>query len=230
MNKYKHLFFDLDGTVWDFKHNSQEVFKEIFSKPELHIVLEDFEKFKRAYQLHCDKLWARYRDGKIEKHELRFQRFYLTIREFGLSGRSLAQKIDNEYIRLSPTKTRLIPHTIEVLEYLSSKYRLYILTNGFNEVQFPKLDNSKLSKYFTGVITSETVGYLKPRPEIFNYALHLTKARKSESLMIGDDLEVDIIGAMNYGIDQVYLNLSAATSPKVSTYEINSLLELKGIL
>jgi putative hydrolase of the HAD superfamily len=231
MKKYKHIYFDLDRTLWDFEANALETFRDIFEKYKLQHIFDSFEAFHQTYKKHNEKLWLDYREQKITKQDLRNRRFVLTLNEFGVEDDKLAQQLGDDYIALSPQKTRLFPGTHEVLDYLTEKqYKLHIITNGFNEVQFIKLKNSKLEHYFSKVVTSENAGAQKPHPEIFHYALSSVHARKQESLMIGDDLTGDIIGAKKYGIDQVFCNFIGQQHKEQPTYEIDDLRKLTEIL
>ncbi|SEH05466.1 YjjG family noncanonical pyrimidine nucleotidase [Candidatus Venteria ishoeyi] len=230
MKKYKHIYFDLDRTLWDFESNSEDTFRDILKKYDLLSKLGSFEKFLTTYRKFNDRLWHQYRDKLIEKKILSWKRFYLTLLEFGINDIDLSKEIGEDYLTISKTKKKLFPFTHEILRYLHEKYSLHIITNGFEEVQFSKLDNCNLRKYFTEIITSEKVGVQKPNPEIFEFALHTAKAKREESLMIGDDVEVDIKGAMNQGIDQVHFNFIKQTARTKATYEITSLIELKEIL
>jgi len=227
---YKHIFFDLDRTLWDFDQNMNDALRDIFFDFNLDSVFPDVKTFISTFTKHNDYLWEKYRLGELKKDILRFKRFDLTLRDYGVNNQLLAKKIGEEYIRITPTKTALIPHTREVLEYLNQKYKLHIISNGFNEVQFPKLEKCHIAQYFDKVITSESSGYHKPCPEAFGYSLSSANARKEESIMIGDDLEIDIIGAKKFGIDQVYFNRHNIAHKTKPTHEIHTLLELKKIL
>lgn len=230
MKKYRHILFDLDGTLWDFEGNSKEAFADIFKDYNLSVLDNDFRKFEEVYHKHNNRLWDDYREGKVEKEVLRWTRFYLTLKEFGIDDKSLAEKIDQQYITISPEKTRLIPFTLEILEYLKPQYNLHVVTNGFNEVQFTKLQNARLNGFFSQIITSEMAGCLKPHPEFFMYTLAIIRAKESECLMIGDSYHADIEGAMTVGMDQVYFNPAGEPFQLEPTYEIKSLLELKEFL
>lgn len=228
---YSDLFFDLDHTLWDFNKNSEETLEELFNLYALkELGISAFEDFLHTYRKVNDLLWEQYRHGSISKTELRSTRFNLTFKEYKLEHPELAKKIDQDYISKSPTKTHLFPYTLEVLEYLSSKYRLHIITNGFEEVQDIKMSASGLQPYFHHKITSDLVGVNKPDPKIFTYALRSTGAKRNQSLMIGDNLPVDIIGARNVGMDQVYFNPEKAIHSANPTYEISCLSELKRFL
>ncbi|MBN2348964.1 MAG: YjjG family noncanonical pyrimidine nucleotidase [Bacteroidales bacterium] len=230
MGHYIHLFFDLDGTLWDFKANARAALSEIFNNYSLHSVISDFDLFVDTYAARNEILWEKYRKGLIKKEFLRSERFRKTLAEFNIYDEQLVQLIGDSYIALSPAKTIMVPHTLEILEYLHKRYSLYIITNGFKEVQHQKLDNCGLTGFFKKVFTSDGIGFQKPRTEIFNHSLSAVHARKSQSLMIGDDLDVDILGAKKAGIDQVYFNPNGENHNFSVTFEINTLLELKKIL
>ncbi|MDK2978460.1 MAG: putative hydrolase of the superfamily [Bacteroidales bacterium] len=230
MKKYKHIYFDLDRTLWDFDSNAKETFQDIYEKHELHKIFNKFDNFYHTYVKHNERLWKIYRDGKIKKSVLAFKRFALTLEEFGVKDEGLAKIIGQDYIEISPTKKRLFPGTYETLEYLKNKYNLYIITNGFNEVQFTKLKNSKLDTFFKKIFTSENAGAQKPNAKIFEHALKSVNARKKESVMIGDDIDTDIIGAKKFGLDQVYFNPLGKKHSEDITHEITSLKELQNIL
>lgn len=229
-SKYKFIFFDLDRTIWDFDSNSSLTFKEIFDYRKLYNIFPDFDSFINTYKLINEELWDKYRKGEITKNELRTSRFLYTLNKFNVNDISLAENIGNDYINESPKKTIVFPHTYEVLEYLHKKYTLAIITNGFREVQTVKLKNCNLEKYFTKLICSEDTGYQKPNPKIFQYSLSSLNAKKTESLMIGDDINVDIIGAKNFKIDTVYCNFINDTKSNVPNFQISSLDELLKIL
>jgi putative hydrolase of the HAD superfamily len=230
MSPYKHIFFDLDRTIWDFDRNSGETIKELFFKYQLDRSIGDPENFIQVYHEVNLELWSYYRRGEMTKDILRTKRFRMSLAHFGITDDELAEKIGDEYLANSPTKTLLIPHAREILDYLLPAYHLHIITNGFLTTQQIKLKNCELEPYFQSLTTSEVVGHNKPRPEIFHQALSAVNARKKESLMIGDDLEVDILGARKYGIDQVFLNRDGVVHNDPVTFEFESLLELKDIL
>lgn len=230
MKTYEHIYFDLDRTIWDFDTNAKATFKDIFTRYNLAEIFEHFDHFYNSYVKHNDQLWSDYREGKIEKSVLSYKRFWLTLNEFGVDDEELARRIAHDYITISPTKKELFPYAHETLHYLQKKYKLYVITNGFNEVQFTKLRNSNLDQYFEKVFTSEDAGAQKPNPVIFEHALTKVNANKEQSLMIGDDLQVDILGAKAFGLDQVYFNPFNRDHSEEITHEINSLKELQEIL
>jgi len=228
---YKHIFFDLDHTLWDFERNAEETKKEMFENLRLkERGIKDYETFRENYVGINQALWALYREDKVGKDELNFRRFYDTLCVLGVDDRELGEKMAAFFIEGISSKTYLFPHAKELLEYLYPKYPLHIITNGFEEVQYRKLKTSGMDSYFTTVITSEAAGFKKPDPEIFEYALRQTGALAGESLMIGDDLEVDIAGARQLGIDQVYVNHERKKHNDPVTLEVFSLDEIIGNL
>jgi putative hydrolase of the HAD superfamily len=229
--QYKHLFFDLDHTLWDFEANSRQTLEELYHS--LHLKdkgVYDFDLFHKSYTVHNDKLWERYRNGFIKVDELRWKRMWLTLLDFKIGDEPLARQMGILFLDALPTRTILFPYTLEILNYLRGKeYRLHLITNGFEKTQHSKLEHAGLSTYFTEVVTSEGSNSLKPHKEIFEYALQRTGAEKKESIMLGDSLEVDIQGAMNAGIDQVYVNHLGIEPAITPTYMVHSLKELERI-
>lgn len=231
ITKYKHLFIDLDKTLWDFDANAQITLNELYDTFRLKDKgIRDFDCFLTYYKAYNHTLWDQYKRGKIDKEFLSIDRFYGSLKNFRLDDMALAKTMAGEYIRISPTKTKLYPNAIEVVENLSKKYQLHILTNGFSEVQFVKVEKSGLAPFFKTIITSEMAGFQKPNPYIFQYALNKTSARKEETLMIGDDLEADILGAKKAGIDQIYVNFEKRAHKEKLLHEVNNLLEVLEIL
>ena len=228
---YKHIFFDLDHTLWDFERNAEETKREMFETLELKKRgILNYETFREKYVGINLALWALYRDDKIGKDELNFRRFYDTLCILGVDDRELGEAMAAGFIEGISTKTYLFPHAMELLEYLYTKYPLYIITNGFEEVQFRKLKNSGMDRYFTSVITSEEAGSKKPDPEIFHFALRKTMALANESIMIGDDLDVDMAGARQLGIDQLYVNHDRKIHNEPVTMEVYSLDKIMELL
>jgi putative hydrolase of the HAD superfamily len=227
--QYKHLFFDLDHTLWDFEANSRLTLGALYDSLELQARgVHDFDLFHKNYTIHNDKLWERYRNGYIKVDVLRWKRMWLTLLDFKIGDEPLARKMGDLFLESLPSRTLLFPYTHEILKYLKARqYKLHLITNGFEKTQQSKLQHSGLDPYFTEVITSESSNSLKPHKEIFEYAFWKTGARPSESIMIGDNPEVDIQGGINAGIDQVYvnhLNIAPAVKP---TYTVYSLKELE---
>ncbi|MBW6492054.1 MAG: YjjG family noncanonical pyrimidine nucleotidase [Lentimicrobium sp.] len=228
---YRHIFFDLDNTLWDFDANSMDTFRDLFSKYHLKLKgIESFENFLFVYHKHNALLWESYRQGKILKDFLNLSRFTLTLDEFGIHDEVLSVNLARDYVLLSPTKTILFPEAFQLLDYLSGRYKMHIITNGFEEIQYKKLSNSGLAKYFENIITSEDAGTRKPEPLIFEYALNKCGASAYETLMIGDEEEVDIQGAIRVGIDSILVDFSGKQAESKATYTVNSLGRLIDIL
>jgi len=225
--KYCHIFFDLDRTLWDFWKNSAETLIEMVNKFSLHEIVHDSSEFIERYNYYNDRLWDYYRLGRIRKIQLRPERFRLLLKEYGITDRKLTGELSRYYLNISPAKTALIPHALELLEYLVKDYSLYILSNGFYDVQLTKMINSGISRYFRKLFTSDRIGYAKPDTRMFEYAIKSVNARKEESLMVGDNEIVDIEGARNAHIDQVLFNPEGKIASLPATFEINDLLELK---
>jgi putative hydrolase of the HAD superfamily len=192
--------------------------------------IHDFDLFHTNYLAHNEKLWERYRNGFIKQEELRVKRMRLALLDFKIADEALSKNMSDKFLDLLPTRTILFPYAIEILEYLTNKnYELHLITNGFERTQHSKLKYSGLNKYFKEVITSEGSSSLKPNKEIFDYAFKKTGANPGESIMLGDSIEVDIIGAMNAGIDQVFINHLNIPIDIKPTYVVRSLKELEEI-
>ena len=229
--QYHHLFFDLDHTLWDFEANAKATLKELHTALQLEEKgIHDFDLFHKNYIAHNDKLWERYRNGFIRQDELRVKRMWLALLDFKIVDEELAKELSARFLELLPTRTILFPYATEILQYLTDKgYILHLLTNGFEKTQNSKLMYSGLKHFFKEIITSESSNSLKPNKEIFEFAFERCAAEKSECIMIGDNIEVDIVGAMNAGIDQVYVNHLGVEPTVRPTYTVYSLKELEGI-
>lgn len=231
MKKYKHIYFDLDRTLWDFETNSQLVLKEIYIKHQLQSRgIPTFNDFHKSYLPINHQLWDNYRIGAINKEFLNLERFYATLRSFNIQDKALAKAIGNDYVNLSPHQTALFPGTHELLNKLQHDYHLHIITNGFLEVQTIKLKTSKLENYFEKIIISETTPWKKPTPDLFLFALEQANAKAEESLMIGDDINADIKGAAAVGIDQVWTNFTASQVKFKPTYTVSKLIDILNLL
>jgi putative hydrolase of the HAD superfamily len=226
-----HIFFDLDRTLWDFDVNSQKTLLDIYNEYSLNVRgVKSFDLFLKHYLKINESLWDLYRQDLISKDDLRSKRFDLTLNKFSINNNELASEIGNTYVSKSPLQTSLFPYTKDVLSYLKEKYSLSIITNGFDEVQKIKLKASGLDTFFDTVVTSDFVNVKKPNPIIFKYALDINNVSAENSIMIGDDLLVDIIGAKDVGFSQIYFNPNNIPHNKICDYEIRSLSEIKNIL
>lgn len=218
------IFFDLDHTLWDFEKNSALAFQKVFEIQNIPISLD---VFLEHYIPINHKYWKLYQDNKVNQQDLRYYRLkdVFDILEFNTTD-ELIEGIATQYIDLLPTFNHLYEGTVELLEYLHPKYNLHIITNGFQEVQNGKLKNSNIEKYFQTVTNSEKVGAKKPNPYIFEYALEIANAKKDTSVMIGDNLEADVEGALGAGLEAILFN---EFQEKITTvdYQVYCLLELK---
>lgn len=229
--KYKHLFFDLDHTLWDFETNAKETLADLFELNDLRSKgITDFDGFYERYSYHNHRLWDRYTKGFIKQEELRWKRMWLALLDYKIGDEALARLLAVQFLERLPFKTKLFPYTIEILEYLKNKgYQLHLVTNGFDAIQHNKLLSSKIKDYFVEVITSERSNSLKPNKEIFEFALNTCNTSKEECIMIGDNLDADIQGAINVGMDTVFVNHLQVQPHIPATYVIHHLKELEAI-
>jgi putative hydrolase of the HAD superfamily len=229
--KYRHIFFDLDHTLWDFETNSRQTLLQLYDSYQLLSKgVHSFELFYQNYLLINDKLWDRFRKGFMKIDELRWKRMWQTLLEFKIGDEKLARAMAAAFLDLLPTRKTLFPHTVEILNYLTEKqYSLHLITNGFEQTQHNKLQIAGINHFFGEVITSEGSTYVKPNKEIFYYAFQKTNALPEQSIMIGDNIEVDIQGGINAGIDQIYVNHLNITPAIQPTYTVYSLKELENI-
>ncbi len=231
LKKYKHIFFDLDRTLWDFDAAAEVAFERIYEQYNLKSLgIPSAHEFHEVYHPLNERLWELYREDKITKADLNRTRFLKPLEHYGIHDVELADHLSEDYVYWSPRIVRLVPGTMELLEYLKPKYHLHLITNGFEEVQDTKLTLSGMKPYFETLTVSEEVGVKKPNPEIFQYALRKAHATAEESLMIGDEMDVDIDGARAAGIDTVLFNPRGEKIEGTRTFEVRNLLEIKQIL
>lgn len=204
--RHRHLFFDLDHTLWDTDRNAEESLQELFKELDLrNLGIPDFDKFHKAYRSHNEKLWGLYAENKVGKEVVRTHRFSQALLDFGIDKPELTTILSNEFIKRTPAKTQLIDGALELLEDLQGKHTLTVITNGFPEAQYIKMEKSGLARFFSHVIVSEEVGFHKPDPRIFLYAMQLTGAtRTGDCMMIGDTFHTDVFGALNAGFTAVH--------------------------
>jgi putative hydrolase of the HAD superfamily len=228
--RYKHIFFDLDDTLWDSRRNSGEAIREIFSQHRLDAVFGlETEVFVDSFHEVNYKLWDEYSDGKITQEELRQTRFPLVFNALGLQDTQVCASLQESYMHLAPRKPHLMPHALELLDYLKDHYTLHIITNGFDDVQLIKLRSGGIDGYFNEVVTSLRAGCQKPNRKIFEFARRSVSAQLADCLMVGDNLRADIAGAANAGMDHVFYNPDRVAHQSNPTYEIHSLREMMDI-
>ena len=229
--KYKNLFFDLDDTIWAFSRNARDTFEEVYQKYSFDRYFYSFDHYYTLYQRRNTELWLEYGEGKVTKEELNRQRFFYPLQAVGVEDEALAERFSEDFFAIIPTKSGLMPHAKEVLEYLAPQYNLYILSNGFQELQCHKMRSAGIDRFFKKIVLSDDIGVLKPWPEIFHFALSATQSEVRDSLMIGDSWENDVAGAKGVGMHQVFYNVTGKEElPFQPTYHISNLKELMQIL
>jgi len=230
LENIEHIVFDLDNTLWDFSGNSKRILQTMFEKYGLNDLGRfSFDDFHTQYKFRNEFLWREYAFGNVSRDEVRLNRFIITLNDFGVTNYKLSSDLADYYISHTRNQTDLLPDALEVLNYLKQKYSLHIITNGFEEVQLYKLRNSGIISYFKTITTAEGASALKPDKKIFDHALQLIPARSENCLYIGDSPEVDGHGALNAGLQFIWLNHES----KENTYDfktVNSLKELMAIL
>lgn len=221
------VFFDLDHTLWDFDRNSKLAFERVFLR---HRIEVNTEGFLKEYEPINFEYWKQYREDRVTKEQLRRGRLIDTFNRFEMSFPM--EQIDLlavAYIEELPVDNYLFDGAVAVLDYLSKKYTLHIITNGFEEVQLLKLKNSSISHYFKTVTTSEEAGVKKPNPKIFSLALEKAGVVSATCMMIGDTFEADILGAEASGMHTLYYNYRKEQIPE-RYLKVDHLEEIKDIL
>jgi len=226
----KNLFFDLDRTLWDFDTNSEIALNQLFFELDLHQKIDQFHDFHTVYKETNARLWKLYGSGQLKKEVLRIERFREALEKFQVTDVELVKKLSDGYVELSPQQTTLFPNTIETLEDLKkSGYNMHIITNGFKEVQSVKLNKSGLDTYFDVIVCSEDVGKNKPSAEIFHFSMQKANTLAKESVMIGDDYEVDVQGALKVGMSGILFDPGKTkfkSQEEHLIYELNELPDL----
>ena len=204
---YKSIFIDLDDTVWAFSENARDTFQDMYDKYHFDRYFRSFDHFYTLYEGKNEALWIAYGEGKITKDELNLQRFSYPLLQVGVDDRALVKSYSRNFFEEIVFKKKVMPHAREALEYLASKYDLYILSNGFRELQEQKMRSADVRHYFKKVVLSDDIGVLKPAPEIFYFAMSATQSELHTSLMIGDNWKNDVKGAKDAGLGQIYYNV-----------------------
>ncbi len=230
--KYTTIFFDLDDTLIDTEQNSRDSLKDIYTDYQFSNYFPSLDDFTKKYMQINLHLWDLYEHGHITKDTLQTERFKQTLEGFISLSPEQSLDINHDFLARTTIKKNVIGGVKEVLEYLYPKYPLYILSNGFEEIQERKMQTAELKPYFKKVILSDHIGKNKPHPDIFLHALKEANSTHTNSIMIGDNIRTDITGAKNSEIDQVWYNpQNLSDEYNVSpTYTIQNLEELKNIL
>lgn len=224
----KHVFFDLDHTLWDFETNSKKAYEICFNEHNIPVKIEDF--LTKYIAINFD-YWKLYREDKVTKEALKYGRLKDSFDAIAYPiSDELITRLSIEYLEHLPKFNTLFDGAIEILDYLKPKYQLHIITNGFSEVQVFKLERSGILHYFNELITSESVGVKKPNPKVFHFALKKAKAMAHQSMMIGDSLEADVLGALSVGMQAIHFNPTQIKSEEKSEVEIRNLFEIKQYL
>ncbi len=227
-DQIKHIFFDLDHTLWDFEVNSAKAYERCFQDFDIEIALSDFLAIYTPINF---AYWKLYREGGVSKKELKYRRLRDVFDRFNYKiSDDKIHNLSEVYLAYLPHFTALFEGAKNVLDYLYKHYKLHIITNGFNEVQNKKLKASGISHYFESIVTSEMVGVQKPNPKVFLYAMKKANAQPEESMMIGDNLEADVLGALNTGMYAIYFNPLKEISDVPFDIEIHHLNEIKNYL
>jgi putative hydrolase of the HAD superfamily len=231
LKTYRHIFFDLDHTLWDYDKNVRESLTELYNLYQLaNLGILDSEKFIQSFYNVNFKLWAMYDIGEIDKKSLREVRFRSVFENAGIDPNAVPKAMEDDFMHRTSSKPHVLPYTFEILDYLKPNYGLHIISNGFSESQAKKMEASGLTPYFDLVVTSETTGHKKPDPRIFQYAMDRLSIKSAETMMIGDNPNSDILGAIRANIDNVYFDPHEKGIEHQPTYTIRHLKELEGFL
>lgn len=230
--KIQHIFFDLDNTLWDHRKNAYLTIKDLFDKEEITLKYNiNFEEFHSVYHEINERLWEQIRDGEIDKEYLRKHRFYDTFNHFGIDDLERSMYFEEHFLDKILNYNHLVEGAAYILDYLKAKgYTLHIVSNGFQEVTERKCILSKIDHYFNTITSADSVGKRKPNPEIFDYSLGITKAKKEESILIGDDWIADVVGAQNFGMDVIFFDVLNENPQQENLKVIKHLLQIKEYL
>ena len=231
MSKYIHLFLDFDDTIYDTHGNANIALREAYDFFKLDKIFGTFEMYSSLYWKRNQEVWALYSLGKITKDELIVERFLYPLRQLNTGTPEFALQMNDWFLERTAEKSGLVDGALDLLNYLKPKYKLHILSNGFTEVQYKKIRNAGLEEFFDNVFLSEMIGINKPDRRIYDYALDKSGASRKNVIMIGDNYDTDITGAINSGIDQIFFNRNETFLPDIPpTYEVKDLNQITLIL
>lgn len=227
----KHIFFDLDNTLWDFDCSSMITFRQLYNEFKLkESGIPNAEQFHHVYMGYNDDLWDLYRKGLIDKSFLKTERFRLPLADFGINDIRLSHDMGEYYTTYAPHNVALVNGAIDILDYLKQHYHIHLITNGFADVQKIKIHDSGIEDYIDSMTVSEEINIKKPDTRLFHHALNKVSAKTNESIMIGDDLKIDILPAKSIGMSQIYFNKKHLLHDEDVDYEIDDLLSINNIL
>ena len=230
-NKIKSIFIDLDDTVWNFSGNARDTFQEMYEKYHFDRYFSSFDEYYAIYKKRNQELWDDYAHQKVTKEQLNDERFAYPLLQKGVDDFELVKAYRSDFFQEIVHKQKVMPHTHEALTYLAEKYDLYILSNGFRELQEEKMRSAHVEGYFKKVILSEDIGVHKPYPAIFEYAMQQAGAQADTSVMIGDNWEVDVEGAKNVSMEHIFYNAKQKEDfPFEPTFVLNDWNEIKEVL
>ena len=244
MKQYKAVFIDWDDTIGDFIGAAKLALQEMYNKYRLSDYFASHEEFVSLYKPHNIELWDKYGRDIVTKEYLSFDRFFYPLLHGSKGGEklkakderqkaaTLAEQLSEDFLNMTTAHFSLLEGAEDVVRYLANKYPLTVVTNGFVEVQYEKFDKSGLRDCFTHIVLSEEVGCQKPNPRIFEEALRINGLSAEDVVMIGDSWNSDIQGAINAGIDQIWVTKKQGITPQeqTSTYIVSTLLDVKNIL
>ena len=249
MKQYKAVFIDWDDTIGDFIGAAKLALQDMYEKYNLSDYFASLEEFVSLYKPHNLELWDKYGKDLVTKEYLSFDRFFFPLMHgsklASTAQRSTASKtsdlqlitalseqLSEDFLNMTTARFSLLEGAEELVRYLAKKYPLTVVTNGFVEVQYEKFDKSGLRDCFAHIVLSEEVGCQKPNPRIFEEALRMNGLQAEEVVMIGDSWNSDIQGAINAGIDQIWIRKSKDPLPEgqSATYLVQSLSEVMEIL
>ncbi len=233
MTHHRNIFIDLDDTIWDFTANSHVSLEIMYRDLDIARIYPDYDAFSSAYYAKNSELWALYHHGKIEKDFLIIERYAHLLRTIGYIDidNRLAQRMNEYYLDTLALQTQLVPYAIELLDYLTQRgYNLYILSNGFIEVQHKKLQSAGIEDYFERMVLSDEIGINKPDRRLFDYALEVTHSQAADTLMIGDNYDADILGAIQAGWGQIYFDRNhrgiTAQEPQHTVHNLKEVMDI----
>ena len=245
MKQYKAVFIDWDDTIGDFLGAAKLALQDMYEKYNLSEYFASFEEFFLLYKPHNLELWDKYGKDQVTKEYLSFDRFFFPLMHGSKGGErrlgdkairqevaALAEQLSEDFLNMTTARFSLLEGAEELVRYLAAKYPLTVVTNGFVEVQYEKFDKSGLRDCFAHIVLSEEVGCQKPNPRIFEEALRMNGLQAEDVVMIGDSWNSDIQGAINAGIDQIWIRKSKdpLSEGQTATYLVQSLSEVMEIL
>jgi len=230
LKKYEHIFFDLDHTLWDYDTNTSEAVFEIYEYYHFQALPVSREDFLTRFHEINNYLWDLYNHGKIDRMFLRQKRFNMILEKLGFDESFVPKGIGEKYLSIAPSKNALVDGAMEILQYLAPNYQLHIISNGFDDVQYRKMEASGILHFFNKIITSDNSGFRKPQKEIFLFSMSRAESTIENSIFVGDNPSTDIVGAISAEMDVIFYNPHKVPHDYKVTEEIDSLLQIRKLL